>query len=781
MRQTKKLIISIIALIILIAGFSVNAVYITNNRDTKEAPTPMTFSQIILSSDYTTMYDSSKLKISYKKKTDVFVVTNKETLYSFKTGIDQLTEKYTYRALDSYNNLSDEEKENTTVPNLSTMSDTFINRANSVLAVTYYDDNLTTQNLESADSDVIKTYKVETSDSNIFNINYQFSEVDLSIDVIFTFSDTGIKVDIPDTGITGEANNNINNIAVFPFLGAAGGANYKYLPEEEDYDYDTIEKVSDITGYSVIPDGSGALVRFVENSQEFKRIELPVYGLDPSLNFMAEETASKYNLDKRASMPMFGMVHGSNQNAFLAYATSGDSYMTIVSEPYGLNNVYYNYTYARFNYNSKYFQVYNESGEGTTVLRDSRYHYDISMTYTFIDNDKANYIGIADTYKDYISSSLEKRDASEDIPLRLDFLMSDATSSFIGYNDTIVTTSSDVRNILNDVKSLGITNINSGLLGYQSGGSTLQSISGLDFNNSIGSKSSYKSLISDFNIEGIDISFINDNLMINSTKTSLTGKATRHVGGTYNELIDPTLGNKDILVYNYLRSNKVYSYTTSQVSSIIKSVNPESTTIKGTSNKLISDNALERETAKEDYESTYKNVSNKLDINAVSPNSYLWPYITRFLNAPAYNSQYLFETDSVPLISYILRDYIEVYADYSNFSFYDTASQLRMIDYNMYPSFILTEESSHLLINSNSNEYFSTEYSLYKDRINEIYTNVNSILSSISSETWESRTVLAPGVILNTYSNNKSVIINYTDEPYNYLGTVIDRLTSKVV
>ena len=238
MQPTRKLIIGIIALMILITGFSVNAVYITNNRDTKEAPETMTFSQIILSSDYESMFDSTNLSINYKKSTDVFVVTDKNTNYSFKTGIDQTTGKYTYRALDKYNSLSEEEKAETTVPKLSTMSDTFINRANSVLAVSYYDENLTTQNLESADSDVIKTYKVETSNSNIFNINYQFSEVDLSIDVIFTFSDSGIQVDIPDTGITGEANNNINNIAVFPFLGAAGGAALgNKISKDKEYDH----------------------------------------------------------------------------------------------------------------------------------------------------------------------------------------------------------------------------------------------------------------------------------------------------------------------------------------------------------------------------------------------------------------------------------------------------------------------------------------------------------------------------------------------------------------
>ena len=782
MVQTKKIILSILVTLILITSFSISGNYITNNRDTKVDPDYMEFTPIILDDSVTKIFDSEKINVNYKKDTDVFYVLDKTNNYSFKTGIDQLTEKYTYRELDNYLSLSEEEKENKSVPKLSTLSDTFINRANSVLAVTYFDDNLTVQNLESASRDVIKTYNKSSKLDNVFSINYQFSEVDLSILVVFTFVDNNITVQIPDSEIKGEAENRINNISVFPFLGAAGGANYKYIVEENDYDYDTIEKDSSTTGYSVIPDSSGALVRFVENTSEFKRIELPVYGLDPSINFLADNNKSPYNLDKRASMPMFGIVHGSDQNAFLAYAEEGDENMTIVSEPYGLNDVYYNYTYARFDYNQKYFQVYNEVGNGSTVIRNDRNHFDVSLTYSFISGSQANYIGIADAYKEYISSNLSLKDVtSSEIPIRLDFLLSDATSAFIGYNDTVVTSVDDVRYILNDVEKSGIYNINSGLIGYQSGGSTLQSLTSVKYESSIGSKNSFKDLISDFASKGIDISFSNNNLMINSEQTSLNGNASKHIGGTYNEITDNTLGNEDIKTYNYLKSSKVNTYTNKQVSSIVDTVNPLSTTISGISSLLVSDNGDSRLKAKSDYITTFSDVENKVKINAESPNSYLWPYITRYLNASAFNSQYLFETDSIPLISYILRDFMEVYSDYSNFSFYDLTSQLRMIDYNIYPSFVLTNDSSHLLINSNSNNYFSTEYSLYKEKINEIYSRVNKSLSEVINASWIDREVLTDGVILNSYSNNKKIIINYRDSSYNYKGINVSPLSSLVV
>ena len=56
----------------------------------------------------------------------------------------------------------------------------------------------------------------------------------------------------------------------------------------------------------------------------------------------------------------------------------------------------------------------------------------------------------------------------------------------------------------------------------------------------------------------------------------------------------------------------------------------------------------------DNYISIYQNASSKTNINAERPNSYLWPYITRYLGAKAFSSQYTMETDSVPLISFIL-------------------------------------------------------------------------------------------------------------------------------
>jgi hypothetical protein len=104
-----------------------------------------------------------------------------------------------------------------------------------------------------------------------------------------------------------------------------------------------------------------------------------------------------------------------------------------------------------------------------------------------------------------------------------------------------------------------------------------------------------------------------------------------------------------------------------------------------------------------------------------------------------------------------------------------------MIDYNVYPSFILTNEPAHLLSNTNSLKYFSTEYEVYKNIIRHVYTEVSTVLSVVKGMEWLNRTTLADGVILNEYSEGLKILVNYTDYSYMYAGVSVNALSAAVI
>ena len=140
----------------------------------------------------------------------------------------------------------------------------------------------------------------------------------------------------------------------------------------------------------------------------------------------------------------------------------------------------------------------------------------------------------------------------------------------------------------------------------------------------------------------------------------------------------------------------------------------------------------------------------------------------------------MISTDTVPFLQMVLHNTMEVYAPYANFSFYTQRDILRMIDYNVFPSFVVTHSPAHYLGNTNSLNFYSTEYAIYREIILNVYQQMSPILSRVMHLEWINRTVLANGVILNTYAGGVEVLINYTDLPFNHRGVDVAAQTARL-
>ena len=106
-----------------------------------------------------------------------------------------------------------------------------------------------------------------------------------------------------------------------------------------------------------------------------------------------------------------------------------------------------------------------------------------------------------------------------------------------------------------------------------------------------------------------------------------------------------------------------------------------------------------------------------------------------------------------------------------------------MIDYNLFPSFILTKEPSYKLADTVSADLYSTEYSLYEDLIQNIYAQINQVLGQVDGYRWVNRIVAENGVIVNVYEKDgqmKEIIINYTDDAVTIDGVEAAPLSAQV-
>jgi hypothetical protein len=188
--------------------------------------------------------------------------------------------------------------------------------------------------------------------------------------------------------------------------------------------------------------------------------------------------------------------------------------------------------------------------------------------------------------------------------------------------------------------------------------------------------------------------------------------------------------------------------------------------LAGITNTLFSYNYNGNNYTRFDTQSSYKNtmesVKEKTDLVMEQPFAYLWADTDAFLDMPLYTSSYIFEDESIPFMSMVLKGSIPVYAEYVNFEANKQEFFLKMIESGSYPSFYITKESSAELIYTNSSDIYSSEYSSYKSTICEYDMELKEFNEKVSGAYIEAHEILENGVVKVTYSNGVEVIVNYT-------------------
>lgn len=756
------------------------ATYIPSAHDTKLPPDTITYSDAD-PKDFQLLYETDNLKYYFKDERDVVMIVDKRNGYTWKTGIDIPYNK----DLEAACKLVPDDQKINCEPIEDRLNTTYTGIANSLITVEYYDDSNSIKRLSSASLTGVKsTLGTVNGEANHYRLDVNFTSIQLKVAVHLTFDDKGMSVEIRDDEITGDGQAVLAAIQLMPFFGASGGQKLYWDPAKRGFKREVPNTM--IQGYVLVPDGPGALIRFVDRNIGLTPYIGDVYGSNPAEATYYYSSEASFFPFKNPSMPVYGIAHGNRQAAFVGFATKGAPYMTIHVSPEE-DMTYYTYAYPRFEYNMMYHQVYNKRGDGYFTTMDERRHFDIAMRYEFLADDgarPADYVGMALTYRDYLLAhnglTLNPSTAS-DIGIRLDFVMADIKKSVFGTQDVVVTTAKDVGNILSDLHDQNITNVTSGLLGWEAGGITSGHPGRTEWSDAIGSKSAFKSLIELANGFGYDVSFSQDYVNIHKEQVSFDTAAARHVNSWYIEY--RLRGEYPVNLFGVAKPTKSAAWIKAQSTALAK-LDVDSFTIEGISSILTSDydNGY---TSQEEAIALYQDTLSKLDstkkVAMSNPNDYLWNFVDRYLNTPVYSTQFLVETDTVPFLQLILNGSMEMYAPYSNFSFYTPKDVLRMIDYNTYPSFVLSQDPAYNLALTNANRYYSTEYTEYKTLIISIYKDVDRVLKEVIGAHWVDRQVLQNGVIMNTYDNGKQILINYTDSAVMINGKLVQALSATVI
>jgi len=343
-----------------------------------------------------------------------------------------------------------------------------------------------------------------------------------------------------------------------------------------------------------------------------------------------------------------------------------------------------------------------------------------------------------------------------------------------------------VRDILEELNTLGVRNITTNLLGWQRNGITGGRPGNVSFRNSIGSRGDFSELSELARRMGIRMALAQDYFVINRVQMSYLNNAAIHLNGQHitTDITHIVPNAAPVTELAYARPLRSVQWLEDDLESLSF---VDYHAVFGITARLISDHTGQGMTVQQTralFETAFENAAASHGLFLHRPNEFLLRFAAAYLDTPVFTSQHIIQTDTVPFLQMVLHGSMDLFAPYSNFSFYTERDVLRMIDYNVYPSFIITHNPSHLLQHTNSAHFYSTEYVRYRELIVEVSSTVQEVLSQVSGYEWINRQVYAGGVVINSYRNTEGavlqIIINYTDNPINVNDTLVPAVSAVV-
>ncbi len=641
--------------------------------------------------------------------------------------------------------------------------------ATSILWVEYFDNKAILNNIGSGDKNVVKKYHKVNKSTVRYSINLPTINISLSFEM--TLDGKKIRFTLNDSEIKETGDYKIASVTFLPFLGS--------VYEDE------------IGGYAFVPDGTGGLIRFSKASHYLAPFEKRVYGKDFGIENTFEINDLKANrpndfLVKEPDilLPVFGIVHSQAKSAFYGFVKSGSEYSSIVMYPSGILSKY-NWGGIKFIYRQRYSQRVSRSGSGVQVAQRERNRFNIEVEYKFLAGDSASYIGIAKEVRNFYNLSSENDvQKSYDIPVAITFVLSDIKKG-IFWDSVIKITSVD--KILETVKYLkgnGVSNIIVILEGWQKGGANGYRVT----------KSEFESKV----LNGAELSKLLEFSKKENVKLFFSEKFRKLTFKQLNEKTDVGFNLSQAPIIEERDDKSLWFYKTYYLNPILanqlvtkkidfyKANNITNVLLKDFALSLNSENKYgsqySRSYVKTDSIKALQKLKKSIEnVALISPFDFYWETANLILDMPMNNSQYLFETDTVPFLQILLKGRIPYFTPYMNNSFYSREDILKSIEFGAYPSFILTELDNFELKDTGYTDLLSSKIEDWKDYIVKVYKEMNEALKPFIGKRIFDRKVIEEGFVVVTYENGDSIVVNYTDKVKTFGNHSIVPMNWKVI
>lgn len=591
---------------------------------------------------------------------------------------------------------------------------------------------------------------------------YDYKKSGIKYPVEYTIEKDHLKASLKVAEIEESNSNNITTeITLLGNFGAAG---------------------SDEDGYFVIPDGSGALVRF-NNSKTTQRnaYAQKVYGSD-----VTAVPTRKTSVTEQIYMPVYGIVK--EDNAMLVVASKGDSNAVLNTSVSKQSNSSYNlcnFTFILRGTDTFYMSGSNK--EEITVFESGEIKSDdIELLYYPISKEDVSYVDVAECYRNYLldEKGVTIKASANTAPVYVDLYGgTEKQKPVLGIPVTMktsITSYSEAENILSQLKNSGVDDMVVSYNNWTNDGIKNQVDTSAKPSGTLGGKSDFNSLKSFISDNGFEFYPSSDNRDFYSGNGyySFTSTAVR-VSGSYSRIVsyDRAYGIPDGFKKNMsLLSPNLLGEVLGGVSENYKSQDLDGISIGSLTTSLYGDygkKAISRYKAMNLLTESYSTISDNLENNilADSANAYAFPYVNHITGVPMSSSRFDMFDEDIPFYQLVMHGIIPYSTTAINGSA-DSENLLLMAvatGSNLY--YDMLYEETNTLKDTEFDVYFYANYANWINTASQEYKLVSSILSDVSDCTITDYQVTDNSLITTTYSNGTVISVDLENKSINCNGT----------
>ncbi|MBP3380140.1 MAG: hypothetical protein J6K77_04690 [Ruminococcus sp.] len=609
--------------------------------------------------------------------------------------------------------------------------------------------------------------KITVSDMNGgVKITYEYAKAGFKYPVEYTLESDHLKASLKVSEISETGAGNIATEVTL--MGSFGAAS-----DQED-------------GYFVIPDGSGALVRFNNN----KTTVTNAYAQNVYGNDVTAVPTSKGAVSEQIYLPVYGIVK--DDNALMVVASKGDSNAYLSTRVSGQSNSSYNLCAFTFVLRgTDTFYMSGNSNDKLTVFESGNIKSDdIELRYYPISKEDADYVDVAECYRDYLmkEEGLTAKTTQGEAPMYVDLYGgTQKKKPILGIPVTMkqpITRYNEAVEILTELKNYGAEDIVVSYNNWTNDGINSKVDTDAKPSGKLGGKSEFEKLTGFIDENGFQLYPVSDNRDFYSGNGygSFSDTCVR-ISGSYSRIIsyDRAYGIPDGFKKNMsLLSPSYFGEVYGEIAENYADRGLNGVSVGNITTSLYGDYGkknISRYSAMTMAENSFGKLNTGLSngILADCANAYALPYVNHITNVPLSSSRFDIFNEDIPFYQLVMHGIVPYSTTAVNADADSETLLLMAAATGSYLSYDMIYEETSTLKDTEYDVLYYANYENWAETAAAEYNLLKPIYEDTADSTITGYTVENGGDLITTeYSNGTVVQVDLAAKTIEFNGRLIE-------